>query len=284
MPGSTSVTSGCSVPRENKINIHQFHCGSAVADAITNSMLFIQSMLQGFGLPSDIFVEHIDQALDKQIRGLDDLHPAASDILLIHHSMGHDAFARLAALRCRKFLVYHNITPPELLEGDPNTQAYAIKGYSQLSLFRDTIEAAIAVSPFNAGQLSRRGFADVTVIPLLKDFAAIRSSPHAARPYHDEDAVFRLLFVGRIAPHKCQHALVDFVDQIRSIDGVPLELVLVGHFDNAGAYKSQLDGLIDRRKLGGSLAITGRVPAPELFPWYRSANAYVSLIHHGRFS
>src|SRR5260370_717421 len=126
-------------------------------------------MLQNFGFESNVFAEHVDPALDTQIRRLEDLRVAENDILLIHHSMGHDALPRLAALRCRKVLVYHNITPPGFLE-DPITQAYAIKGFSQLSLLRDIVETAIAVSPFNAQELSRRSFANVTVIPLLKDF------------------------------------------------------------------------------------------------------------------
>src|ERR1700756_2414921 len=132
--------------RQNKINIHQFHSGSSVADAVTNCMFFVQSMLQSFGFTSDIFVEHVDPALSWRLRRLDDLRVAKDDLLLIHHSMGHDAFSRLAELRCRKFLVYHNITPPQFFEeGDP-FHAYAIKGYAQLSLFRDIVESAIAVS------------------------------------------------------------------------------------------------------------------------------------------
>ncbi len=96
--------------RQDKIRIHQFHSGSAVADAVTNCMFFVQSMLGSFGFESDIFVEHVDPALSGRIRRLEDLRPAESDLLLIHHSMGHGAFPRLADLRCRKFLVYHNIT------------------------------------------------------------------------------------------------------------------------------------------------------------------------------
>ncbi len=271
-----------SVSRKNKISIHQFHSGSAVGDAVVNSMFFVQSMLRNFGFESDIFVEHVDPALSKQIRQLEDLQVAESDMLLIHHSMGHDAFHRLAALRCRKFLVYHNITPPTFLE-DPSTQAYAIKGYSQLSQFRDIIEAAIAVSSFNARQLSRRGFEDVTVIPILKDFNAIRYLPHSKTPYYDEFAIIRLLFIGRVVPHKCQHELIDFVDRVQSIAGVPVGLVLVGKFDKAGGYKARLDELIHRAKLGGKIKITGQVTDDELFGWYRAANAYVSLSEHEGF-
>lgn len=99
--------------RQNKISIHQFHSGSSVGDAVTNCMFFVQSMLQDFGFESEIFVEHVDPALSGRIRQLEDLRAAKSDLLLIHHSMGHDAFSRLADLRCRKFFVYHNITPPD---------------------------------------------------------------------------------------------------------------------------------------------------------------------------
>src|SRR5207302_6875933 len=146
---AAAITSGDFVSRGNRISVHQFHSGSAVADAVTNSMFFVQSMLQGFGLRSDVFAQHIDPALGSRIRPLADLRPTSGDILLIHHSMGHDALARLAELRCRKFLIYHNITPPQFLEGDPEGQAYAIRGYSQLSSLREITEAAIAVSPFN---------------------------------------------------------------------------------------------------------------------------------------
>ena len=137
------------MPRPSKISIHQFHSGSSVADAVTNCMFFVQSMLESFGFESDIFVEHVDPALSGRIRRLEDLRPAESDLLLIHHSMGHDAFSRLADLPCRKFLVYHNITPPQFFEKSDPFHSYGVKGYSQLALFRDIVESAIAVSPFN---------------------------------------------------------------------------------------------------------------------------------------
>ena len=246
-------------------------------------MFFMQSMLRDFGFESDIFVEHVDPALSGRIRQLEELRVAKSDLLLIHHSMGHDAFARLADLRCRKFFVYHNITPPQFFEESDPTHSYVLKGYSQLSQFRDIVESAIAVSTFNARQLERRGFDNVAVIPLLKDFAAIRYARHSKTPFYDEAAVFRLLFVGRLVPHKCQHELIEFVDKVRSIGRVPLDLVLVGKFDVATGYKSHLDALICRSGLGQHVKITGQVTDQELFGWYRAASVYVSLSEHEGF-
>jgi glycosyltransferase involved in cell wall biosynthesis len=240
-------------------------------------------MLRNFGFKSDIFVEHVDPGLSRRLSPLEDLQIAEQDLLLIHHSMGHDAFSRLADLRCRKVLVYHNITPPQFFEEDDPFYSYAIKGYAQLSLFHDIAESAVTVSPFNARQLTRRGFDKVAVIPLLKDFAAIRDAPHAKAPYYDEEAVFRLLFVGRIVPHKRQHELIDFVDQARSLGQIPLELVLVGQFDARDRYKLRLDEQIRRAGLGRRVTIIGRPTDEELFGWYQAASAYVSLSEHEGF-
>src|SRR6516165_3640865 len=271
------------MPGPNKASIHQFHSGSSVADAVTNCMFFVQSMLKSFGFGSDIFAEHVDPALSGQVRRLEDLRLAESDLLLIHHSMGHNAFPRLAELRCRKFLVYHNITPPRFFDENDPFHFYGVKGYAQLTQFRDFVESAIAVSPFNATQLEQRGFQNVTVIPFLKDFTAIRNAPHVKTPYYDQSALLRLLFVGRLVPHKCQHELIEFVERVRSIRNVPLGLVLVGEFGAANSYKSHLDALVRRSGLDQQITITGQVTDEELYGWYRAASAYVSLSEHEGF-
>ena len=85
-------------------------------------------MLKELGFDSEVYAEHIDPPLSGQIRRLQDLRVEASDILLIHHSMGHDALAHLADLRCRRFLVYHNITPPEFFAEATRTGRTALKG------------------------------------------------------------------------------------------------------------------------------------------------------------
>src|SRR5438270_3615940 len=265
------------------LKIHQFHSGSGVADAVTNSLFFVQSILREIGFQSEIFAQHVDPALKGKILPLKHLSLSSNDLLMIHHSMGHDVLHRLAELRCRKFLIYHSITPPQFFSENEEFYRYSIKGYKQIAELRDIVEAAIAVSPFNARQLEQRGYTDVSIIPLLKDFTADRYAPHSRSLYFDLSPVLRLLFVGRVVRHKCQHELIEFVNRVRAIAGIPLQLVLVGPYDEGSAYKAQLDRLVSSLGLQQMVNFTGRVPDAELFGWFRSASAYVSLSEHEGF-
>ena len=245
-------------------------------------MFFVQALLREFGFESSIFVEHVEPRLAGAIYDIATAHVEKTDILLVHHSMGHNALDRVVALTCRKILIYHNITPPDFFGPNDPTRLYAIKGYAQLTVLRDIVEVAIGDSAFNARQLVRRGYSDVRVIPLLKDFTELRYLPHRKAPYYDRSAVFRILFVGRIAPHKCQHQLIELVDRCRTLCGYPVELVLAGSVASED-YKSRLDQMVARFGLEAQVRFTGLVSDAELYGWYRAANAYLSFSEHEGF-
>ncbi len=198
--------------------------------------------------------------------------------------MGHDAFSRLAELRCRKFLVYHNITPPQYFaESDP-TRSYALKGYSQLSLFRDIVESAIAVSSFNARQLSQRGFGNVSVIPLLRDFAAIRFAPHLENSLLRR---LRLCFGFCSSDGSCRTN----ANTNSSISSIKFARSGAFRWSSSSSVSSMMQLAINHiwtswcaeRSLTGASKFTGRVTDEQLFGWYRAATAYVSLSEHEGF-
>ncbi len=192
-------------PRQ--ISVHQYNEGTKVGDATTNAMLLVQELLTNFGFKSEVFAAAVDPDLSSRIRHLSELRPGADDLLLIHHGWFHTLYDQLAALPCRKALVYHSITPPKLLRKDQLAVEYSLEAFHQITKFRDCIESSIAMSSYSARQLRQRGYENVTVIPFLKDFPGVRYAPHRKSPYYDRSGVFRVLFVGRISPHKCQHQL-----------------------------------------------------------------------------
>jgi FkbM family methyltransferase len=263
-------------------SVHQFHSGSAVGDAITNSLLLVQRQLRAMGYRSEIYVEHRDDRLAAELRTLDDL-PAHDDyVLIVHHSMGFDAFDRVAALPVRKILMYHNITPAALFADLPVLQDYARLGRTQLERWRTLVTAALADSAFNAIELQKLGFDPIAVCTMLFDIAALRA--RAAVATRSDPSMFTLLFVGRVIASKGQSDLVAAYAAFRRQYEGANRLVIVGSYDGAGAaYFDMLQSQVASLGLGAHVVLTGRVSDDELYDWYAQADLYVSLSHHEGF-
>ena len=197
-------------------SVHQFHSGSAVGDAITNAMILTQGLLRRLGYDSRIFVQHRDPALATVLQTIDDLPDTDDYVLIVRHSMGHDVLPRILALPAPKILLYHNITPAELLD-DAHVRQWSRTGREQLVALRPAVVAALADSAYNALELMQAGFDPVFVSTLLFDVAAMQArAPQPAR-----GPVFTILFVGRISAAKGQRELVAAFAQFRTLYAGP---------------------------------------------------------------
>ena len=263
------------------VTVHQFHAGSAMGDAITNSMLLIRSLLRAAGFQSDIFVESRGPGLEDDIRMMDCLPRHADYVLLVHHSMGFPSFDRILALPAAKVLIYHNITPAQFLADIPRIQAGAELGRKQLVELRDHVAFALADSDFNAVELYALGFPAIRTCPLLFDAAALAQRATGPRP---GDGVFTVLFVGRMTPSKGQDDLVRAFAAFRTKFGQPCRLVLAGGLDpDQYLYLDRLTETIAAAGLQEDVKITGLVSDAELHSYYRQADLYVSLSRHEGF-
>src|SRR5690606_3719288 len=93
-------------------------------------------------------------------------------IAILHLSIGSDVNLAFRALNCRKVILYHNITPPDYFRGyQEEIVASLRRGREQLALLRDCAEVNLAVSQFNAGELTTAGYRQVGVVPLLMNRA-----------------------------------------------------------------------------------------------------------------
>jgi FkbM family methyltransferase len=260
--------------------VHQFHSGSAVGDAITNAMLLTRDVLRNLGFDSHIFVEHKDPACGQEIRTLDDLPGHNQYVLIVRHSMGHDALDRILALPVRKVLMYHNITPAALLSDSPFLASYSQKGRDQLVTLRGAVAAALADSEYNALELRAAGFRSPVACSLLIDVEAVaaRAAPRCA------DTVFTILFVGRVTRSKGQLDLVEAYARFRALYSGDSRLVLVGRHDPDDPYVTEVLHAIHRHGLGnGPVNLTGLVSDDALRQFYAEADLYVSLSLHEGF-
>ncbi|WP_244613331.1 glycosyltransferase [Methylosinus sp. Ce-a6] len=267
----------------DEARVFQFHSGSAVGDAVTNSMFYMQELLEEYSIPSRIFVEHRDPRLADRLSLIGEFRPRPDDVLIIHHSMGHDILPMLTHLNCRKILHYHNVTPPSFFESGSFIRRYAAKGLQMLDEFRDHVLGASADSNFNAAELRSRGYANPVTIPALRDYAPLRTQPFDPEPHYYETPRYQLLFVGRINPNKGQLHLVEFMERYADAFEYPLHLTLVGRLNEAEPYAQQLLAAVQRAKLQDRITITGHVSEAGLLGHYRAADAYVSMSEHEGF-
>ncbi|MEA2758548.1 MAG: hypothetical protein QOH65_1161, partial [Methylobacteriaceae bacterium] len=267
----------------NVPRVFQFHSGSAVGDAVTNSLLYVHEILSDYGIEAKIFVEHRDPRLSDRLSLIGEFRPRSDDLLLIHHSMGHDIMPFLRALPCRKILIYHNVTPPSFFDQDPVTRKYATKGLQQVEELRKFVAGAVAVSGFNAEELRRRGYDDPVVIPLLRDFTSIRFADFNPAMHYFEAPRYQVLFVGRISANKGQLHLINFLDQYRDTFEYPLYLTLVGYIKEGDPYASELLKTVERAGLRDQVSIPGHLSEKDLYGHFRAADAYVSFSEHEGF-
>ncbi len=262
--------------------VHQFHSGSAVGDAITNAMKVIRTQLRARGYRSEIYVEHLDPALQGDLHRLDDLPSGRDYVLILHLSMGFDAYERILQVPAPKVLMYHNITPAALFADQPVMQRYAELGRQQLAGLRGHVAAALADSDYNVLELRAAGFDDAQACTLLFDLPALQQR-QAPAP-RDADHPFTLLFVGRVIASKAQADLLEAFARFRALHPGPSRLVLVGRRDGVGAdYAQAIDARIEALGLQDAVALTGMVTDAELAAHYAEADLYVSLSRHEGF-
>ncbi len=275
------------LPRPALRAVHQFHSGSSMADAITNAMRLTRTLLRGLGYDSEIYVEHRDPRLAHELLLLEDAPTHDEYVLIVRHSMGFDAWERVAALAAPKVLLYHNITPAALLAHDPFTARYAELGRRQLAQWRPRVAAALADSEYNALELRALGYETALACPLLFDVDALRDEAgrrRAARqPDPEADARLTVLFVGRVTPAKGQAELVEAFALFRAADPRPSRLVLVGRTTGSDAYVRDIERRVLRHGLEADVVLTGEVDDDALHGWFARADLYVSPSRHEGF-
>ena len=175
--------------------IHQYHFSVTPGDAVTNQMFFIKKSLEGIGITSHIFSDHIRGGLSKWIHRLNEIELWNCDLLVIHHSHGNPQLAKLLNIEVPKALIYHNITPETYFRHDPLMWNLCRIGQRQLLKLRESVAIVFSDSHYNAIDLKKLGFNKPILFPLfdLKLKMANASSTSRTRVKSTS-----LLFVGKI--------------------------------------------------------------------------------------
>lgn len=216
------------------------------------------------------------------IRGLKRFEVSDSDTLLIHYSMGHEAFEQMALVGCRRLMLYHDVTPPHLLAGAPREMVEAARhGLERAGWVAGQCQAVAAHSNSSAASLRASGGPDCVVLPYLVRPELLDAAPDKATLTQAETGEATLLAAGRVLPHKRIEDVVLAYDYLRKISPRPWRLVVAGSTDHAPGYVESLAALC--RKMGlPRVQFTGSLSQAGMNAWFRLARAFLSMsVHEG---
>lgn len=269
--------------------IHQFMPTLAPRDAVSGHAKHVQVALRDLGFDSEIYAEHVHPDETRRARPFESFserfHPGT--VLLYRLSTGSKMGRQLAA-RPEPFTIdYQNITPVEFMAGwEPLVASILQQGRRDLRRLARRTVFATAGSAYNAGELLTAGYRRVSVVPILIDTEQFHhdvDSNRLERLGNDKDrGGVDLLFVGRIAPNKCQHDLIRLLAYYRQTFDPNARLRLVGG-SSSHAYETTLQRFADGLGLADAVDFAGSVSDSELGAYYQSADVFVSMSQHEGF-
>jgi L-malate glycosyltransferase len=261
------------------LNVHQVLSGAGPYDAVTTQALAFRGLFRGWGWGGRDVAAEIDPRIGHRVaplRALTADGPSPGDVLLIHYSAYAPKLRGVLELPQRKVLLSHNITPARWFwDHDPQAAVVCALGRTQLPQFAAAADMAAGVSLYNARELGSE-----TVIPILFDPSAL-GAPGVGGPRRDPPGPPTILFVGRLAPHKRQDAVIRAFELYRRRHAPEARLVLVGAPINA-RYEAAMRALADELSPGRVTIESGLTPEALAARWH-SAHAFVCLSEHEGF-
>lgn len=272
----------------DKIEVHQFVPMARYGDAVFNITLALRDALQGLGYLSNIYYQGFFPPAEREGVRYDKfpIKSSSKRIIIYHFAIGSLLSQFIQNLSNPKVLIYHNMTPVQYLCGvDDNSAQAVIEGKEELRRLKNDIALALGVSEYNRKELEGDyGFAVTGVLPAIVDFDRFN------RDDADEGVIKRygngstnLLFVGKIAPHKCQEDIIKVFYLYQRYFNPDSRLFLVGSTCGMEVYERYLKQLTSRLGLEEKVVFTGHVSPQELIAYYSISHLFLCLSEHEGF-
>lgn len=258
-------------------------------DAISNIMCHQRDVLTDAGYDVRVLIHHHDGVAAEWESAVPTSwellrHPAylEADLVIFHFGIYYDLFNALALphpRRARRVVHFHNVTPPDLLEGA--TRRSAQDGLIQLAIaeradvvWSDSLHNTEVLGDYT--EIDRDAVVDMP--PMVPD---VRTRPHDETPH---DGPIRLIAVGRFIAAK------GLSDLVAALSALPpevlgrLRLTLAGSIANSdAAYLGRLVEEIDAVGLTSNVDIVPDPDDDELIDLLWRSDIFVSASHHEGF-
>ncbi len=272
--------------------LHQFVPNFAAGDAIGVHVRLTQNALRAAGWESEIFYDEAQAAVKKLGRHFSTWDRAVDGRdgeawILFQLSTGSRMTPFLLEQDVPFGVYFHNITPPLYFERwEPGASENLRTALAEMRRLAPSARFALANSTFSQRELIASGFDPTAVSPVLLDPQELAGTPNARLLQRLEketaDGGTRWLFIGRVAPNKCQHDVIAAFATYREVFDPKARLTLVGGRTSNVYYRS-LELLVDELGVGLAVEFTDTISHDEKLACYRAADVFVCLSEHEGF-
>ena len=253
-------------------------------DAVGNHCIYLAKGLRAAGIETALYAQR-HSPMEEPVLSLQDLmtNCRAEDTLLISFSTYQPQLPALLRLPCRKVVYFHGVTPVELLlDHDPVAAYWSSKALLQLPQLA-LCDKLIANSQWNLDDLLGRmahppAPEQLAVIPPVTSDLPIFQQAHREPP---DNAVFEVIVVGRVAPHKKIEWAIDIVGTLVS-KGYGVHLKIIGSALNLD-YLAMLQAAVKTQHLENHVHMVGQVSQAALHQAFQEADALLITSEHEGF-
>uniref|UniRef100_N2B612 Glycosyl transferase family 1 domain-containing protein n=1 Tax=Eubacterium plexicaudatum ASF492 TaxID=1235802 RepID=N2B612_9FIRM len=257
-----------------------FTSGNAVANC---AVMYYQMTLK-LGIESAV----VSRLCDKKKCFVKDCsyleHIKEDDIVMYHMCIGTPLNESICHYPCRKVLVYHNITPPQMLASYEPVIANACReGLKQLLYMKNYFDVCLAMSEFNKQDLIRYGYPKerITVMPPYRIVEEqYQKEPDKKTLKQYGDGWVNIVFVGRISPNKKQEDLIRIFQYFKTNIHKQSRLILAG--GGEGTYYDKLLEYTENLNVK-DVIFTHQIPFSQLLAIYRTATVFLCASAHEGF-
>ena len=260
------------------MKIIQLVNGYSKGDGVGNVIAAIDKLLKNRGYDTEIY----NQTLNLSDIDNDDFN--GNNIVLYHVALSVDPL--VSYLKCKKVLVFHNITDPELLIGSGLQQMrnwcsaglYDVRGLAQY------FNSAIVFSEYSKKTLVDSGWDENLIyqIPIMVRFDNLNQPFDEAIVNKYSDGVKNIIFTGRIFPNKKQEDIIHAFSVYKKKYNNNSRLFIVGSIGNQNYYEALKKEAKDLN-VEDSVVFTGRAPFSQYLAYYRVADLFLCMSAHEGF-
>ena len=255
--------------------IDQILADMQYGDAITDNAFAIQDVLVKLGHQSKIYAVNIHPALSAKVKPLTEYVPG--DGIIHHFAIGSQVNDYVKKLSVdTKILIYHNITPYKYFSGyNLKSEQMCKDARMQLRNCTEVYSVALAVSEFNRSELVELGYKNTGVLPILYNYKK-------AEIYKRESDSVNILFLGRIAPNKCQQDVIKAFYFYKKYFNKDAKLYIAGAYNGMEKYLNELIHFAENLKLE-DVYFTGRLTYEQMYKLYSNTDLFLSMSEHEGF-